>query len=102
MLSMPDEVLCTMDEMSVLSPEVRPEFQEGIFVEKRTDLCSNQKSGGVVSITRIVSSLSRWTLAYNLRTESRMEKDGSDEGSIIISLEQQDVFQDCGDSRISA
>jgi len=124
-------------EMSVLPPEVLLEFQEGNFVVKRTDRRFNQvsadqstewlnatgkKSGGLVGITRIVSSLSRWTLSYNLRmviasqttamlilttddeythnecTESRMEKDDSDQGSIVVSLKQHGVFQDGSDT----
>ena len=70
-------------EMSALPPEILLEFQKGNFVVKRSDRRFNQvsadqstewlnatgkKSGGLVSITRIATSLSRWTLSYNLRT----------------------------------
>ena len=61
-------------EVAVLSPEVILEFQEGNFVIKRTDRRFNQvspvqstkwlnatgmKSGDLVGITRIVTTLSR-------------------------------------------
>ena len=70
-------------EMSTLLPEVLLEFQEGNFVVKRTERRFNQvssdqrtvwlnatgkKSGGLVEITRITSSLNRRTLSYNMRT----------------------------------
>ena len=69
--------------MSVLPPEILLEFQKGNFVVKHRDRCFNQvsadqstewliatgkKRGGLVGITRIATSLSRWTLSYNLRT----------------------------------
>ena len=69
--------------MSALPPEILVEFQKGNFVVKRSDRRFNQvsadhstewlnatgkKSGGLVGITRIATSLSRWTLSYNLRT----------------------------------
>jgi hypothetical protein len=35
---------------------------------------------------------------HNECTKSRMEKDDSDEGSIVVSLKQHGVFQDGGDT----
>jgi len=70
-------------EMSVLSPEVLIEFQEDNFVVKCSDQRSNQvspdqntdwlnatgkKSGGLLGITRIISTLTRLASSYTLRT----------------------------------
>ncbi|KAK1895693.1 glycoprotein [Dissostichus eleginoides] len=126
--------------MSALPPEILLEFQKGNFVVKRSDRRFNQvsadestewlnatgkKSGGLVGITRIAASLSRWTLSYNLRTviasqtkamlrlttddeddeythtectKSRMERDDGDESKICVSLKEHCVFQDGGDT----
>ncbi|KAK5916347.1 hypothetical protein CgunFtcFv8_011340 [Champsocephalus gunnari] len=120
-------------EMSALPPEILLEFQKGNFLVKRSDRRFNQvqqdqstewlnptgkKSGGLVGITRIATSLSRWTLSYNLRTviasqtkemlrlttddeddeythtectKSRMERDDGDESKICVSLKEQEV-----------
>ena len=86
---------------------------------------TGKKSGGLVGITRIATALSRWTLSFNLRTviasktkamlkltmddeddeythnectKSRMEKDNSDESTIVASLKQQGLFCDGGDT----
>lgn len=127
-------------EMSALPPEILLEFQKGNFVVKRSDRRFNQvstdqstewlnatgkKSGGLVGITRIPASLSRWTLSYNLRTviasqttamlrlttddeddeythtectKSRMERGDVDESRICLSLKEHSVFQDGGDT----
>ena len=126
-------------EMSALPPEILLEFQRGNFVVKRSNQRFNQvsadqstewlnatgkKSGGLVGITRIATSLSRWTLSYNLRTviasqtivmlrlttddeddeythtectKSRMERDDVDESRIYLSLKEHGVFKDGGD-----
>ena len=84
-----------------------------------------RKSGGLVGITRVASTLSRWTLSYTLRTviashttamlrlttddeddeythnectKGRMEKDDIDEGNIVVSLKRHGVFQYGGDT----
>ena len=114
-------------EMSTL-PEVLLEFQEPNFVVKRTERRFNQvsadqstewlnatgkRSGGLVGITRITSTLNRWTRLYNLRTvitsqtigsmmdltaddddeythiectKRRMENDDSDEQKLVQSM----------------
>ena len=46
-----------LGEMSVLPPKLLHEFQEGNFVVTRTD-----------RRIRVASTLSRWTLSYNLKT----------------------------------
>ena len=128
--------------MTVLPPEILHEFQEGNFVVKRTDRRFNQvsadqstewlngigkKSGSLVGITRVASTLSRWTLSNNLRTviasqttsilrlttddkmmsiqgthnectKGRMEKNDIDEGNIVVSLKLHGIFQDGGDT----
>ncbi|KAK2139448.1 hypothetical protein LSH36_1780g00000 [Paralvinella palmiformis] len=86
------------------------------------------KSVGLVGITRIELALSIWTLSYNLRTviasqtiamlrlttvdeddegtnndndvcsKCRLKKGVSDAGSKVVSLKQEGVFQDRGDT----
>ena len=98
---------------------------------KRTDWRFNQVSadqrtewlnaiGKKSGITRIASTLSRWTLSYTLRTviasqttamlilttddedddctKGSMEKDDIDEGNIVVSVKLHGVFQDGGDT----
>ena len=127
-------------EMSDLPSEVLQEFQDGNFVVKQTDRKSNQvsadqstewlnatgkKRGGLVGITRIETSLSRWALSYNMRTiiaahtktmfgltedggndhythneafKSRMVKDDSDESRIVEFFKQHCIFQGNGEA----
>ena len=69
--------------MAKLPPDIMREFQQGNSVVMHTNRRFNQvspdhitewlsvtgkKSGGLVGITKVASSLSRWTLSYNLRT----------------------------------
>ena len=124
-------------EMSTLPPEVLLQFQEGNFVVKRTERRFNQvsadqstewlnatgkKSGGLVGITGITSTLNRWTLSYNLRTvitsqttammdltaedddeythneytKRRMENDDSDEQKLVQPKKKHGVLHDSG------
>ena len=73
-----------LDEMAKLPPDILREFQQGTCVVMHANRRFNQvfppdhitewlnatgkKSGGLVGITKVASSLSRWTLSYNLRT----------------------------------
>lgn len=71
-------------EMQMLPPEILSEFQAGNFVVKIGSSVFNQvdadqsqewlngtgkRSGGIVGITKDVTSLSRWALSFNLRSD---------------------------------
>ena len=123
---LPPEVLLEFQEGNFVVKRTDRRFNQ-VSADQSTELlnATGKKSGGLVGIIRISSALSRWTLSYHLRTviasqttamlrlttddeddeyihdectKSRMEKDDSDEGSIVVSLKQHGVFQDGGDT----
>ena len=123
---LPKEVLLEFQAGNFIVKRTDRRFNQ-VSVDQNTEWlnATGKKSGGLVGITRIPSALNRWTLPYNLRTviasqtsamlrpttdddddeythnectKSRMEKDDSDEGSIVVSLKQHGVFQDGGDT----
>ena len=86
---------------------------------------TGKRNGGSIGITRISSAISRWAMSFNLRkvissqtatmlgltpddeedvytlnecSKTRMERDDSDEGGIVVLLQQHCVFRDGPDT----
>ena len=126
MSDLPQEVLHEFQEGNFVVKRTDRQFNQ-VSADQSTEWlnATGKKSGGLIGITRISSAINRWALSFNLRnvissqtammlgltpddeedeythnecSKTRMERDDSDEGRIVVSLQQHGVFQDGPDT----
>ena len=126
MSDLPQEVLHEFQEGNFVVKHTDRQFNQVSADQSAEGLnATGKKSGGLIGITRISSAINRWALSFNLRniissqtamilgltpddeedeythnecSKTRMERDDSDEGRIVVSLQQHGVFQDGPDT----